>query len=168
MDDDSILDDERTPDAGTSSAKNNAPYELQSSKTMDGIVPRRKMSRRHSFHQRQESAPDFFDDLYTQDFRQAAGPSTKDPSFEGRHASTNFDTSARTKSRDSPSSSAIFVNIPNKSNEDLSEQRQRTLHARRKSGTMEDWEFGLKKALNDEMNILKIWRPRALYIYLLY
>ena len=154
MDDDTICAG-KTPELGTADVTTNR-RNLHSSNTV-AHVPSRKMSRRHSFHQRNESAPDFFDDMIlTQDFGRVTEQANDDTSLARNDIATSSRNNniGRTRSRgDSPSSSAVFVSQYNAStNETPAEKSQRVLHARRKSGTMEDWELGLKKALNEEVN----------------
>lgn len=138
---------------GTPSEKGGPLGQKTTGKTM--ARPKRRMSRRYSHH-RNESAPDFFDDLDVLN--------TLMPMTDTGEGDVDGSLHRRTRSKDrSPASSAVFTTTTGASGERPVPLRQpssdfkgtRPLHMRRRSGSSDDWEIGLKQALNLEVTRFK-------------
>ena len=149
------LDGEEAPDAeggpagGRSRSFTSRDAEARGAAADGPARPKRRMSRRYSHH-RNESAPDFFDDL---DVLNTLMPKADAPEDEGGASHR------RTRSKDrSPAASAVFTTttgaVPlRQPTSDV--KGARPLHLRRRSGSSDDWETGLKQALNLEVNKFK-------------
>lgn len=110
------------------------------------IRPKRRMSRRYSMHQRNESAPDFFNDIDADDLKKAFAIDVDDAGASGSN-----------DRRQSPAASAVFsIDGTNPVPKPASEVRvKRTQHSRRRSESSDEWEIGLRNALNLEVSKFK-------------
>ena len=117
------------------------------------------MSRRYSSHQRNESAPDFLDDIDAADIQLAfpvekTAGTAEDVQAAASRGHGHFRGASGSQS---PSASAVFTidgtEPVSKSSSEI--RNKRSQHNRRRSESSDEWETGLRQALNVEVSKFK-------------
>ena len=145
-------------DIVTVPAEKNSQGVSQASTSYD-LRPRRRMSRRYSSHQRNESAPDFLDDIDAADIQLAfpvekTAGTAEDVQAAASRGHGHFRGASGSQS---PSASAVFTidgtEPVSKSSSEI--RNKRSQHNRRRSESSDEWETGLRQALNVEVSKFK-------------